>query len=69
LISEQVEKVFCFSTFEDFVNEYFPFRSIEYKISKQLILLDENDKENFDKVAQFAKNDKELFIQLLKSLE
>jgi len=68
-ISEQIQRVFAYATFEYFIDEYFQFRTKEYKLAKQLIYLFENDKENFDKVAQFAKNDKELFIQLLKSLE
>lgn len=67
LISEQVEKVFCFASFEDFVNEYFPFRSIEYKIGKHLCFLEETDQENLDKLGQYAKDNKELFLQLIEA--
>jgi hypothetical protein len=67
LIYEQVEKIFCFSTFEDFINEYFPFRSIEYKIGKHLCFLEETDKETLDKLGQYAKDNKELFLQLIEA--
>ena len=68
-ISEEVDRVYMVYSFEDFVNQYFEFRSEEYIISKQLIHIHENDKENFAKVGQYAKDNKELFIQLLKALE
>jgi len=67
LICEQIEKVFCFSTFEDFINEYFGFRTIEYKIGKHLCFLEETDKETLDKLGQYAKDNKELFLQLIEA--
>jgi len=68
-IEQEIQRVYSYASFEDFINEYFVFRSAEYKIANQLISLHEQDNENFKKVSQYAKDNKELFIQLLKALE
>jgi hypothetical protein len=68
-IEEQIEKVYNSLSFEDFVNEYFPYRSIEKKIANDLITLEETDKESLYKLGLVAVDNKELFLMLLESIK